>query len=72
MARRYWTQFRKRLCGSALIVLGTVLWAAAATLPLTGRSERDMSISYFEERCLGVIAGGASVVGGIILLATAV
>jgi hypothetical protein len=33
---------------------------------------RDVSISHFEELSIGVIAGGASVAGGIILLANAV
>jgi hypothetical protein len=41
-------------------------------LGLASNDRRDVSISHFEELSLGVIAGGAAVVGGIILLATAV
>jgi hypothetical protein len=49
-----------------------MVWAMSATLGLASHNHRDVSISHFEELSLGVIAGGASVVGGIILLATAV
>jgi len=41
-------------------------------LSLASHDDRDVSISHFEARSLGVIAGGASIVGGIILLATTV
>jgi len=40
-----------------------IVWALSATL---------VSIPHFEARALGVIAGGAAVVVGIILFATAV
>jgi len=40
-----------------------IVWALSATL---------VSIRHFEARALGVIAGGAAVVVGIILFATAV
>jgi hypothetical protein len=72
MKRRYRMRVRKRILGSALAVLGVLVWAISATLPLASEDHRGVSISHFEERSLGVIAGGASVVGGIILLATAV
>jgi hypothetical protein len=50
-----------------------MVWAmTTATLRLASDDHRDVSISHFEERSLGVIVGGAAVVGGIILLATAV
>jgi hypothetical protein len=49
-----------------------VVWAVSLTLHLPARDYRDVSISYFEERSLGVIVGGVSVVAGIVLLATAV
>jgi hypothetical protein len=49
-----------------------MVWAMTATLRLASDDHRDVSISHFEERSLGVIVGGAAVVGGIILLATAV
>ena len=72
MNRRYRRRVRKRTLGSALAVLGVMVWAMSATLRLAPDDHRDVSISHFEERSLGVIVGGAAVVGGIILLATAV
>jgi hypothetical protein len=41
-------------------------------LGLASDDHRDVSISRFEELSLGVTAGGAPVVGGINLLASAV
>jgi hypothetical protein len=70
--RRYRMRVRKRILGSALAVLGVMVWAMSATLGLASNDHRDVSISHFEELSLGVIAGGAAVVGGVILLATAV
>ena len=72
MNRRYRMRVRKKMLGSALAVLGVMVWTITATLPLASEDHRGVSISHFEERSLGVIAGGALVVGGIILLATAV
>jgi hypothetical protein len=70
--RRYRMQVRKRILGSALALLGVIVWAMSAALGLASHDHRDVSISHFEELSIGVIAGGASVVGGIILFATAV
>jgi hypothetical protein len=72
MNRRNRARTCKRVFGTALAVLGMMVWAVAATLRPTATDGRDVSISHFEGRSLGVIAGGASVVVGIILLATAV
>jgi hypothetical protein len=72
MNRRHRLRIRKKALGSALALLGVVIWGISATLRLSPQDGRDISISHFEERSLGVIAGGASIVGGIILLATAV
>ncbi len=72
MKRRYRMRERKRFLGAALAVLGVTVWAMSAALGFASDDQRDVSISHFKERSLGVIAGGASVVGGIILLATAV
>ena len=69
---RYRMRVRRRTLGSVLAVLGVIVWAISATLRLAPDDHRDVSISHFEELSLGVIAGGAAVVGGIILLATAV
>jgi hypothetical protein len=72
MKRRYRMQARKRTLGSALAVLGVMVWLMSAALGLVSHDHRAVSMSHFEELSIGVIAGGASVVGGIILLATAV
>ena len=57
MSRRYRMRVRKRTLGSALAILGVMVWAMPATLRLAPDDHRG---------------GGASVVGEIILLATAV
>jgi len=49
-----------------------MIWALSAALPLRTKADSDVSISYFEGRSLGVIAGGGSVVLGIALLAAVV
>jgi hypothetical protein len=72
MKRRYRMRARKRILGSALGVLGVTVGLMSAALGLASHDRRNVSISHFEELSIGVIAGGASVVGGIILLATAV
>jgi len=46
-----------------------MVWLTSAAL---GLASHDHRVSHFEELAIGVIAGGASIVGGIILLATAV
>jgi len=72
MNRRDRRRVRKRPSDQRLLFLGVMVWAMTATLRLASDDHRDVSISHFEERSLGVIVGGAAVVGGIILLATAV
>lgn len=72
MFRRPWSRSLRRRCGSALIVLGVMVWALSAALPWKTKADADVSISYFEGRSLGVVAGGGSVVLGIALLAAVV
>ena len=72
MTRRYWTPRLRRKMGWVLAALGMTVWVASGTLSLAVHDERDVSIPHFEARSLGVISGGAAVVGGIVLLATAV
>jgi hypothetical protein len=57
MNRRYRMRVRKRTLGSALAILGVMVWAMPASLRLAPDDHRG--------------GGAASVVGGIILLATA-
>jgi len=68
---RYCTRSRRRQLGWAFVAFGMLAWAVSLTVTLGARGNRDVSISYFEERSLGVIVGGASVAGGIILIALA-
>ncbi len=65
MSRRTRIQSGKRVLGLGLAVFGGLLWAAAAVLP-------DAALGgHMEARSLAIIVGGASVAGGIALLATA-
>ncbi len=72
MTWRYWTRRLRRKMGCALAGLGMIVWAVSGTLHLDTHGERDVSIPHFEARALGVIGGGAAVIGGIMLFATAV
>jgi hypothetical protein len=51
--------------------LGILVWAISATFHVTSHDAR-VSVSHLEERSLGSIAGGASIVGGVMLLAASV
>ncbi len=62
---------RRRGLGLCLAVFGVLLWAAAAVLHLASAEPGGVSVGHLEARSLGIIAGGASVAGGIVLLATA-
>jgi hypothetical protein len=53
-----------------LLVLGVLLWVIAATLPLTPFYDRLVSLGNIELLSLGVVAGGAFIVAGIVRIAT--
>lgn len=72
MSRRNRIRACKRALGTVLTILGTAVWAISATPHFGPPDGRDVSIGHFEARSLGIIGGGASVAGGIILLVTAV
>jgi hypothetical protein len=72
MERRDRIRAYKRALGAALAVLGVTVWAISAALPVTSRDHRDVSIGHLEDRSIGVIGGGVVVLGGVILLASAV
>jgi hypothetical protein len=65
------SQYRRRTLGLGLVVLGAMLWAAAAALHLAAPVPGGVSIPHMEGRSLAIIAGGAAVAGGIVLIATA-
>jgi hypothetical protein len=70
MIRRFLTRSLRIKLGIALCALGLVVWAVALGWPVLGGS--DVSMPHFQARALGVIAGGAAVAIGIILIVTAV
>jgi hypothetical protein len=72
MERRNRMRGYRRVLGTALAVLGMMVWTISATLRVTPREHSDVSIGHIEDRLVGVIAGGALVAGGVILLVTAV
>ncbi|MGH7047198.1 MAG: hypothetical protein ACREE2_12520 [Stellaceae bacterium] len=71
MRPRLLTRSRKRGIGAALALLGISLWLGALLLHVTPLAERDVSFPNFEARMLGIVAGGVSVTGGIVLIAAA-
>jgi hypothetical protein len=62
---------QKRAIGAALTVLGISLWLGAVTLHVTPIADRDVNFPHIEARLLAIVTGGASVTGGIVLLAAA-
>jgi len=62
---------QKRGIGAALTVVGMSLWLAAVALHITPITERDVNFPHMEARLLAIVTGGASVTGGIALLASA-
>jgi hypothetical protein len=52
--------------------MGMLLWVITATLPFTLFYARLVSLGHAEQLSIGVVAGGAFVVAGIIRIATSV
>jgi hypothetical protein len=69
MHRRIWTRARRRMAAAILATLGVTLWAVATTVYLTPASARDVSIPHITDRLVGVVGGGATLAGAIVLLA---
>jgi hypothetical protein len=70
MTARHRRRIRRRALGIIFFVLGILLWVITATLPLTPFYDRLVSLGIIEPLFLGVVAGGALVVAGIIRIAT--
>ena len=70
MTARRRRQIRRRVLGIILFVLGVLLWVMTATLPHTLFYDRLVSLGIIEPLFLGVVAGGAFIVSGIIRIAT--
>ena len=61
---------RQRALGTILFLLGIVLWVIAVNGTLTSLNARLGPAGHIEQLSLGIVAGGAFVAAGIILLAT--
>lgn len=57
--------------GVLLAVFGVSVWVSAAVLHIRPADVRDVAIGHIEARSLGIVGGGISVAGGIVLLAAA-
>lgn len=57
--------------GTSLALLGISLWVAAVVVHVTPVDARDVTVPHMEARLLGIVAGGAAVAGGIVLMAAA-
>jgi len=72
MSQRYPPSIRRRGLGTILSLFGILLWFTAAAPYLAAADARNISLRHVEQRSLGVIAGGVSVAGGIVLLVSPV
>jgi hypothetical protein len=71
MQAHFLTRARRRKIAAALAVLGIFLWLAAVMLHVGPADARDVTFPHMKARLLGIVAGGASVAGGIVLFAAA-
>ena len=71
MQPQFLTRARKRKIGAALAALGIFLWLSAVTQHVGPAGARDVTFPHMELRLLGIVVGGASVAGGIVLFAAA-
>ena len=62
---------RRKVLGTSLALLGFSLWVAAVVVRVTPVDVRDVTIPHIEARLLSIVAGGAAVAGGIVLMAAA-
>jgi hypothetical protein len=68
MTQRYYASVRKKYLGITLVILGVLFWLLVAAVPLTPLHVGLASLDHVGKQFLGVVAGGVSVAGGIILL----
>jgi hypothetical protein len=68
MTARHRRRIHKRALGAILVLLGILVWVIAATLPLTPLHWLG-PVGLIEQLSLEVVAGGALVAAGIMLLA---
>jgi uncharacterized membrane protein YphA (DoxX/SURF4 family) len=68
MTSRYFSSIRKKYLGLTFVISGVLFWMLVIAVPLTPLHVGLASLGHVEKQFLGVVAGGASVVGGIMLL----
>jgi hypothetical protein len=66
---RYLSSALRRKLGTGLALFGLALWMTAIVLHVTPADARDVTVPHIEARLLAIVTGGASVGGGIILIA---
>ena len=66
---RHRKRIRRRVLGTILFVLGVLLWVSTTTLFFLVYAGL-VSLDHIQHLSLGVVAGGAFVVAGIIRIAT--
>jgi hypothetical protein len=70
MATRRSRRVRRRIAGAALSLLGLLVWAGASGLHLASLDPGLVRLDHFTQLFIGVVAGGALLVAGIMLLTT--
>jgi hypothetical protein len=68
MTPRHLSSIRKKYLGLTFVISGVLFWMLVIAVPLTPLHVGLASLGHVEKQFLGVVAGGASVVGGIMLL----
>jgi hypothetical protein len=68
MHPRYLSSISKKYLGITLVLSGVLFWMLVVAVPLTPLHVGLASLGHVEKQFLGVVAGGASVAGGIMLL----
>jgi hypothetical protein len=69
MRERILTRARRRMAATVLALIGVLLWAAAVALYVTPSDARAVSIPHITMRLVGVVSGGATLAGAIVLAA---
>ena len=68
MTPRHLSSIRKKYFGITFVMSGVLFWMLVVAVPLTPLHVGLASLGHVEKQFLGVVAGGASVAGGIMLL----
>ena len=68
MTSRHPSSIRKKYFGITFVISGVLFWMLVVAVPLTPLHVGLASLGHVEKQFLGVVVGGASVAGGIMLL----